>query len=101
MKISHNINSLAQLEKKLEESTERLAELTRKNSEEHGKKDTNLKDAPKPMVELNEEEKIETTKIDPQTVAKADNMPLAYSVNSSNGVSVQNSTYQSVLDIKA
>lgn len=94
MQISNNLSSLIPLEKKLEESTAKLAKLTKNEEDASKKEEKELKhktSSDKQQHDGSEsnskEETLEQTQI-----------PLAYSVNA-NVVSVQKSTQKTVLDI--
>lgn len=100
MQVSSNINSLLQLEKKLEESTKKLANLN--NLDSDGANTNERKSASKSSVEILEEKSLDdNTNLDKEEdVLDKSPMPLAYSVDS-NKVSIYNSAAQTVLDIKA
>ena len=94
MQINSNINSMIQLEKKLEESASALAKLNISN-DQTGDKHDNSFTKKEPIIQ---EEPSNTTITD--EVVKQIEIPIAYSVNA-NVISVQNTLHQTVLDIKA
>ena len=97
MQLNNNLNSLIQLEKKLEERTQALAKLNQNGNEASTKQQKNIKQD----VSSNEKDKSNLNDTDPneETVEQVE-IPIAYSVNA-NVVSVQKSAHQTILDIKA
>lgn len=95
MHINSNLNSLVQLEKKLEESTRELARLNQ-NGDETSTKQKNSGENLSTKHEKNDKDSSSTDDKEQQT--KRDEIPLSYSVDH-NVVSVQSSAKQTVLDI--
>ena len=88
-----NINTMLQLEKKLEESAAALTKLNQNSNDT----DTNhQKNVAKQLQQ--EEDGIKEIDIAEEMVKQVE-IPIAYSVNA-NVISVQNSIHQAVLDIK-
>ena len=90
-----NINTMLQLEKKLEESAEALTKLNRNSNNTDTEHQKNVAKR-LPMQE--EKENIQDVDI-VEEITKQIEIPIAYSVNA-NVISVQNAVHQSVLDIK-
>jgi len=97
MQVSSNINSLLQLEKKLEESTKKLANLN--NLDSDGTNTNEQKSTNKNSVEILEKKDIKDDSDNIEDVLDKTPMPLAYSFDS-NVVSVYNSAAKTILDIK-
>lgn len=97
MQISSNLNSLMQLEKRLEESTEELAKLTRKEESGNNQEEKNIQQDLKDNN--SKEQQPEQEKITEDVPVYNRDIALAYSVDH-NVVSVQTTEHQSVLDIK-
>ena len=95
MNINSNLNSMIQLEKQLEESTEALARLNTGNNQTSTDQHKQLN-----QNNVNDDD-TKSKDVDlAQEMIKQIQMPIAYSVNA-NVISVQNSMQQTVLDIKA
>ncbi|MEA3553198.1 MAG: flagellar basal body rod C-terminal domain-containing protein [Campylobacterota bacterium] len=94
MQINNNLNSMIQLEKKLEESASALAKLNSSNSETSERQDSDFS-----KKEQNVENEISNVNMVDEMVKQIE-IPIAYSVNA-NVISVQNALHQTVLDIKA
>lgn len=97
MQVSSNINSLLQLEKKLEESTKKLANLNKLDS--NGTNTSDHKSRSKNSVEILENQDIQDESDNIEDIVEKTPMPLAYSFDSK-VVSVYNSAAKTVLDIK-
>lgn len=97
MQVNSNINSLIQLEKKLEESTNKLAKLTQNGGHASQNEQSELKQNTTPNKHVPEQNEVNLTE---EIIEQQVEIPIAYSVNA-NVVSVQNTTQQTVLDIKA
>jgi len=92
---NNNINTMLQLEKKLEESAVALTKLNQNSN------DTNTehqKHIAKQLPPQQEEENMQEVDIT-EEITKQIEIPIAYSVNA-NVISVQNAVHQAVLDIK-
>ena len=94
MQVNNNLNSMIQLEKKLEESTAALAKLNSLSGQASGKQDNSFNKNEK-LVE-NELSNVNIT----DEIVKQIELPIAYSVNA-NVISVQNAVHDTLLDIKA
>ena len=94
MNINNNLNSMMQLEKKLEQSAAALAKLNTSTDESDTKERKEI--LKKHITEDPEEKELSQ----PEVYIKQAQMPIAYSVNA-NVISVQNRAEQTTLDIKA
>ena len=94
MQINSNINSMIQLEKKLEESASALAKLNISNNQTDEKHDNHFTKK-EPIIQ----EEQSNVNVADEIVRQID-IPIAYSVGA-NGISVQNTLHQTVLDIRA
>jgi len=94
MQVSNNLNSMIQLEKKLEESANALAKLNRNNSETSSENKKELS-----SEEKNKEINTNDTDI-VQSMVKQIEIPIAYNANAE-VISTQNSVSRTLLDIKA
>lgn len=94
MNINNNLNSMMQLEKKLEQSAAALAKLNTSTDQSDTKERKEV--LKKPTIKEAEENEASQ----PEVVVKQAQMPIAYSVNA-NVISVQNRAEQTTLDIKA
>ena len=94
MQVNNNLNSMIQLEKKLEESTAALAKLNSSSSQTGERHDNNFKKNEKTVK--NELSSVNIT----DEIVKQIELPIAYSVNA-NVISVQNAIHDTILDIKA
>ena len=94
MQLNSNLNSMLQLEKQLEKNTNELAKLNNTTSEDEKKHQYSSKK--KELAEANDsgDKSIEDKSVYQRQI------PIAYSVNS-NGISVQNTAQQTILDIRA
>lgn len=90
---NNNLNSMIQLEKKLEESANALAKLNLNNEELDNKNKNNLASAEKNETELKDTDIV-------QEMIKQIEIPLAYNANAE-VISTQNSVARTLLDIKA
>ena len=88
-----NINTMLQLEKKLEESAVALTKLNQNSNETDTKQQRNV------AKQLPQEDESPKDVDIVEEMVKQIEIPIAYSVNA-NVISVQNSVHQSVLDIK-
>ena len=94
MQINSNLNSMIQLEKKLEESASALSKLGTSDS------DTS-KQQEKDFTNKESSQNHETNNINiAEEMVQQIQIPIAYSVNA-NVISVQNATQETLLDIKA
>ena len=94
MQLNSNLNSMLQLEKQLEKNANELAKLNNSTSENEKKQqNSSNKNITAKTDELNDKS-IENNNIKPTQI------PIAYSVGV-NGISIQNSAQQTVLDIRA
>ncbi|MBD3841529.1 MAG: hypothetical protein IE909_06530 [Campylobacterales bacterium] len=97
MQVTSSLNNLIQLEKKLEESTKKLAKLNKDGDDASTKQHRSTSNQHHKIHEDLDSSQADTENQDlnpaPQTI------PIAYSVNS-NKIFVQNTSIQSVLDIK-
>ena len=93
MQVNNNINSMVQLEKRLEESASALLKLNTTNSETDENNNQNLDK--KPSAQLHDLEQVNIT----EEIVQQIQIPIAYSVNA-NVISVQNATQKTILDIK-
>ena len=94
MQINNNLNSMIQLEKKLEESASALARLNSSSSEASENKENDF--TKKERIIENKLADINIT----DEIVKQIEIPIAYSVNA-NVISVQNAMHATILDIKA
>lgn len=94
MQINNNLNSMIQLEKKLEESASALARLNSSSSEASENKENDF--TKKERIIENKLTDINIT----DEIVKQIEIPIAYSVNA-NVISVQNAMHATILDIKA
>lgn len=94
MQVDSNLNSLIQLEKKLEQSTKELEKLNSNNTQTNNDQEKNIKKDTKQNQEDHKTPKQE------EKVMKNTQIPIAYSIGQ-NGISVQNTSNESIVDIKA
>jgi len=92
---NNNINSVIQLEKRLEESAKELSKLTLDNDQSNDKDNNELSSKNK----QNNEVKLNDTNI-VQEIVKQIEIPLAYNAKAE-VISMQNSVTRNLLDIKA
>ncbi|MEA3498124.1 MAG: hypothetical protein U9R16_03595 [Campylobacterota bacterium] len=94
MQVNNSLNSMLQLEKKLEKSANELAKLNNTTSEDEKKHQYNSNK--KELAQANDsvDKNVEDESVQQREI------PIAYSVNS-NGISVQNTAQQTILDIRA
>jgi len=92
---NNNINSMIQLEKRLEESAKELSKLTLDNDQSNDKDNNELSSKNK----QNNEVKLNDTNI-VQEIVKQIEIPLAYNAKAE-VISMQNSVTRNLLDIKA
>ena len=93
MQVDSNLNSLMQLEKKLEQSTKELAKLN-KNDTQSSNQEKNIK------KDTKQQEEHRSNGQEPAKIKSGQTIPIAYSIDQ-NGISVQNMENQTVIDIKA
>ncbi|MEA3354099.1 MAG: hypothetical protein U9Q33_09820 [Campylobacterota bacterium] len=96
MQVNSNISSMLQLEKKLEQSASALSKLNLNSEDSSAKQQKNVRHNSSHSQDDNNKESNEKQ----QNPYAQQQTALAYSVNSGNVVSVQNSIQHTTIDIK-
>ena len=91
---NNNLNTMMQLEEKLEKSAQALAKLNLNNEETNQKEQKNIKQDIKSKIE--EPKEVNIT----QELVKQIEIPIAYTANAE-VISVQQNIHEALLDIKA
>jgi len=93
MQVNNNLNSMIQLEKRLEESANALAKLNKNNNENNSENKKQLSSEEKPNNNLRDTDIV-------QEIVQQIEIPIAYNANAE-VISTQNSISRTLLDIKA
>ena len=93
MQVNNNLNSIIQLEKRLEESANALAKLNKNNNENNSENKKQLSSEEKPNNNLRDTDIV-------QEIVQQIEIPIAYNANAE-VISTQNSISRTLLDIKA
>jgi len=93
MQVNNNLNSMIQLEKRLEESANALAKLNKNNNENNSENKKQLSSEEKPNNNLRDSDIV-------QEIVQQIEIPIAYNANAE-VISTQNSISRTLLDIKA
>ena len=93
MQVNSNLNSMIQLEKRLEESANALAKLNKNNNENNNETKKQLSSEEKPNNNLKDTDLV-------QEIVQQIEIPIAYNANAE-VISTQNSISRTLLDIKA
>lgn len=94
MQVNNNLQSMAQLEKKLEHSANELSKLSLNNQQLNNGKEKNLS-----KQTSAKEQEVPQSDVTSEMVKQIE-IPIAYTANAE-VISTQNSTYQTLVDIKA
>jgi flagellar hook protein FlgE len=94
MQVNNNLQSMVQLEKKLEHSANELSKLSLNNEQLNNGKEKNLSKQTSPK-----EQELPQSDVTSEMVKQIE-IPIAYTANAE-VISTQNSTYQTLVDIKA
>ena len=97
MQINNNLNSLIQLEKKLETSTNNLRKLTQENKHSKEKDDTSLN---KQLSTSKQNIDDSSNSLEEELVEQEISIPLAYTANAQ-VISMKDATTKTIIDIKA
>lgn len=93
MQVNNNLQSMVQLEKKLEQSANELSKLSLNNQQLNNGKEKNL------SKQNAKEQELPQSDVTSEMVKQIE-IPIAYTANAE-VISTQNSTYQTLVDIKA